>query len=484
MLEKYLKFIKGGKAHEAPAETGEQPAPAAGPSQSSPLPLLDPLVSAEREVVDTAAIAAGNVVASVLDVQTSGESSSLETLRRKIIGRQPVLDRSQRIVGYELLLRSKAQPTNRQPDAALRHMQDEALIRCLAELDERLFEDKIAFAAVSADMLVDPLLLKLPNKGMTLAVGPGDTKADEFLLRCRALRSLGYRIALDDCHPELIPAPLLSLAAFVRVDILKFDAIELEQIAARFLNNPGPLLVAMNVATEEDFDACRKIGFQCFEGNYFTGLRPSQPPRIDNDRIRVMELLDMVRNQTEISKLEEVFKRDAVLSYKLLRYINAPANGFPHKIRSIAHALVIFGYDHLYRWLTLLLFTSGTPDARSRALMQNALVRARMTELLGYDRLPLAEREGLFIVGIFSLLDALLNVPMDQALERLKLSDQVVAALARREGVYAPFLGLAVACEEADEDAIDRFADACGLDANAVNIAQVKALIWAEEIDS
>lgn len=131
-------------------------------------------------------------------------------------------------------------------------------------------------------------------------------------------------------------------------------------------------------------------------------------------------------------------------SYKLLRYINAPVNGF-HSKRSIAHALAILGYKQLYRWLTLLLLTSGETDPRSRALLQqNALVRARMTELLGQGKLPLA----------------------------------------RREGVYAHFLALFVACEEANPEAIIECAAACGLDANEVNTAQVKALVWSEAIDS
>ena len=111
-------------------------------------------------------------------------------------------------------------------------------------------------------------------------------------------------------------------------------------------------------------------------------------------------------------------------------------NGFQQPIRSIAHALVIIGYKQLYRWLTLL-STSGKADPRSKALLQNALVRARMTELLGQKKLSPAEREGLFIVGIFSLLDVLLNVPMEQALEQLQLPAPVMAALARREGIYA-----------------------------------------------
>ena len=490
MLGKYLKFIRGGKSgSDKPTAEPTASKSAAPPSSShslgSSIPLLDshPDVMPE-ESIDTGHIAADNVVASIPEIETNGQRTSREKLRQKIIGRQPVLDRSQQIIGYELLLRSKALPTVKTPDAALRRMQDEALIRCLADLDvKRLLEDKLAFVGISPIMLESPLLLKLPSKGVVLVVNPDEDKLEDNLLRCRELRGMGYQIALDDFEAKRGLGQFLTLASFIRVDVARFNAIELGKLADRFLDKSTLQLLAKNVETDDDFDACYKMHFHYFEGNYFTHLRPSMPPRVDSDRIRVLELLNMVKSQEEISQLEEKFKHDAMLSYKLLRYINAPVNGFQQQIRSIAHALVILGYQQLYRWLTLLLFTSGKADPRSKALLQNALVRARMTELLGQGKLSPTEREGLFIVGIFSLLDVLLNVPMAQALEQLQLPGPVTAALARREGVYAPFLSLAVACEEADQEAIIEYAAACGLDAGEVNTAQVKALVWAEEID-
>lgn len=485
MLEKYIKLFKGGAAASKKPQPVPEPAPPPSASLGSAIPLLDPLSPVtDSELIDTGHFAANNVVARVPEIQTDGPRTNAEKLRQKIIGRQPVLDRTQRIVGYELLLRSKALLMAKEPDAALLRMQDEALIHCLADLHlERLLEDKLAFVAISSSMLESPLLLKLPSKGVVLAVRPDLTRVEDNLLRCSELRGLGYQIALDDFEPKQGLGPFLALASFVRVDVSRFNAIELGKLAERFQDKPVPQLIAKNVETDDDFEACHKMHFHCYEGNYFTRLRPSSPHCLDSNRIRVLELLDMARNQVEVSLLEEGFKHDAVLTFKLLRYINAPVNGLQQQIRSIAHALMILGYNQLYRWLTLLLFTSGTQDARSRALLQNALVRARMTELLGHDRLPPAQQEGLFIVGIFSLLDALLNVPMVQALGQIKLPEPVVAALARREGVYAPFLSLAIACEEADQEAIVRHAAVCGLTADEVNIAQVKALVWAEELD-
>lgn len=488
MFEKYLKLIRGDKPgsggpEAAPPASG--PAAPPSPSPRGTIPLLDSLPpAAAEEPVDTGHFAADNVVDNIPDIETTGRRTNAEELRQKIIGRQPVLDRSQQIIGYELLLRSKTLPTVRAPDAALRRMQDEALIRCLMDLDvSRLLEDKLAFVEISPSMLESPLLRRLPGRGVVLAVCPDQDKLEDNLLRCRELSRLGYRIALDDFEADRDLGQFLTLASFIRVDVARFDAIELGKLADRFPDKPAPQLLAKNVETDDDFEACYKMRFHCFEGNYFTRRRPSMSPRIDSDRIRVLELLNRVKNQEEISRLEEGFKHDAMLVYKLLRYINAPVNGFQQQIRSIAHALVILGYNRLYRWLTLLLFSSGKADPRNKALLQNALVRARMTELLGQSKLSAAECEGLFIVGMFSLLDVLLNVPMEQALEQLHLSDPVMAALARREGIYAPFLALSVACEEADQEAIVEHAAACGLDANEVNTAQVKALVWAEEID-
>jgi EAL and modified HD-GYP domain-containing signal transduction protein len=439
---------------------------------------------AAEESIDTGHIAADNVVASIPEIETIGQRTNAKKLRQKIIGRQPVLDRTQHIIGYEFLLRSKALSMVKAPDAAMRRMQDEALIRCLAGLDvSRLFEGKLAFVGVSPAMLESPLLQQLPRKGVVLVVCPDLDNLEGNLLRCRELRGLGYQIALDDFEAGRGWGQFVTLASFIRVDVARFNAIELGKLADRFLDKSKLQLLAKNVDTEDDFEACYKMRFHCFEGNYFTRLRPSMPPRVDSDRIRVLELLNMVKSQENISQLEEKFKHDAMLSYKLLRYINAPVNGLQQQIHSIAHALVLLGYKQLYRWLTLLLFTSGKADPRSKAVLQNALVRARMTELLGQSKVPPTERDGLFIVGIFSLLDVLLNVPMEQALEQLQLPAQVVAALARHEGVYAPFLALSVACEEADQEAIVEHAAACGLDANEVNAAQVKALVWAEDID-
>lgn len=476
MLGKYLKFLIGGK------KSGDAPSTS---DIALPKSVETARISVETgKTIDTGHVPGSSVITAILPVETSGGQTDTENLRQRFLSHQPLLDRAQHVVGYELSLRNKAAQS--QNDAGkLQLLQGQTLVKCLIDHDiDRLVSDKQTLLSLPPSMLDNPLLLRLPRKGLTLCFDFNSTFDETARLRCKELKALGYRIALDNFTPDSAMETQLEIAQFARIDVTRYNAIELTRIIDRLLDKaPQIQLIARNVNTEVDFDVCRKLFFHYFQGYYFAKLQPAAPSRIDSDRVRVMELLNMVKNRAEIAEIEHVFKHDATLSYKLLLYMNAPVNRLSQEIHSIAHAIIILGYEQLYRWLTLLLFTSGIVDPRNKALLKNALVRARMAELLGQDRFSGQERDELFIVGIFSLLDVLLNAPMVQAVERLHLPSSITEALIRHSGIYAPYLDLAVACEDADEESISRIAADSGLDAKTVNQAHIQALIWAEEID-
>lgn len=417
------------------------------------------------------------------DAEHDTRAGAKATLQR-FLGRQPILDDAYRIVGYELKIRSGALPPEESTEAARHQAQNEMLVISVIDLAfQKALGNKLTFISLSPSMLDNPLLNELPAQNVVVAICPEKTDIEKLLAQCRELTARGIQIALEDFvyRPEL--NPLLELCRYVRINTRQYDALQLNEQAAALLKLHAPTLIATQVETEEAFEAYRKLSFSLFQGYYFTRLQPAAPHRIDNNRMRVMELLNLVINRADIPALEEKVKLDAALSYRLLNYINSPANGMQQQIQSIGHAITLIGYDQLYRWLTLLMFTSGKADERSRALLRNALVRGRFCESLGKDRLPPGELGGLFIVGIFSLLDALLNVPMADALTRLNLPKPVADALIRHEGMYAPYLHLATACENFDQDTIARYSAECGLDADAVNVAHVNALIWSEQIE-
>ncbi len=461
MLDKFLNFLKTG--------------------QDADLSNRDS--ATEAAVPDSSKNPSGSDAPGVLDMLSQGQGSVAGEKWRMFLGRQPILDTSSQFVGYELKLQDQNFPPSIGDEASLRSVQDELLVISVIDLDfQKVLGNRLVFIQVSPGMLDNPIIESLPKHKVVVGIRLTDAPGEPLLQRCRELAALGIPLALEDFEYQPEYAPFLAICSWVKMDTTRFDALALGRQISAILSSGTPRLIAQNVETDDAFEAYRALAFEYFQGAYFSRLQPNAPQRLDSDRMRVVEMLNLVMNHAELSELEDKVKRDPGLSYKLLNFINSPANGLQQKIRSIGHGLTLLGYDQLYRWLTLLLFTSGKTDGRSRTLLKNALVRARFTETLGQNRFESAERGGLFIVGIFSLLDALLNVPMAQALARLNLPDPVVEALLKRTGRYAPYLQLAIACENFDQDAIARYAEACGLTADEVNVTHVKAMIWGEEV--
>lgn len=404
---------------------------------------------------------------------------------QRFLTRQPILDGNHGIVGYELKRRapipadSGGLPAGATPQQA----EDEWLLASAIDLAfQRALGNKLTFLGIAAETLHSPLIEQLPKQKVVVALRP-DRCPQALISRAEQLAHDGLQLALDD------PAENQELAAYaryVRFDTTRYDAMALATQVVRSLDTSSrrkPLLIATQVDTPEVYAACRKLSFNLYQGYYYTFPLTAAAGRLDSSSLRVMELLNRVRNRAEFSEIERIFKLDPALSYRLLRYINSPAIGLRRTIESIGHALILLGHDQIYRWLTLLLFTGGEVDPRSQSLLRNALVRARFTESLGRDKLKPNERDGLFIVGIFSLLDALLNIPMTQALDGLHLPQAVHDALTGRGGIYSPYLKLALACEHFDQVAIGAIAAEIGLDADAVNLAHVEALIWSESVE-
>ncbi len=401
---------------------------------------------------------------------------------QRFLTRQPILDNAHAIIGYELKQRDISS-AERTEAAAPAQTEDEWLLKSTIDLDfQRALGDKMTFLSVAAETLHSPLIQLLPKDKVVITLHP-EHSTPALIERAQELAKEGLQLALDDPGENYELAPYCR---YIRLDTTRYDAMALaeEVVICQENNSANNLqLIAMQVDTAEVYEACRKLSFNFFQGYYYTQLQSAVPHRLDSSNLRVMELLNLVRNRAEFSLIEKSFKLDPALSYRLLRYINSPAIGLRRTIESIGHALILLGHDQIYRWLTLLLFTGGQADPRSQSLLRNALVRARFIETLGHDRLKPNERDGLFIIGIFSLLDALLNIPMTQALEGMHLPQPVLDALLKQSGIYAHYIKLALACEHFDQTAIAATAAEIGIDADTVNIAHVNALIWSEGVD-
>lgn len=398
------------------------------------------------------------------------------------IGRQPILDAKQHIIGYELLFRHNAEAESAEIDDDLKALTS-VLTNTIGDMDiQWLLGNRLAFINVTANAINSEFLALLPPKQTVFEILRTVEPTDELLARCRELVQEGYHFALDNPHLNEYSDAFLSIASYVKIDMLNMSESEAEQLYARYHSHqPTMKLVAEKVETQEMFKACEKIGFKHFQGFYFAKPENLTKKVVNASFDSVLNILNTVSRDAELSEIEAGFKRDAALSFKLLRYINSVGFGLSCEIQSIGHALSILGRKQLYRWLTLLMVTAGE-NATPPALMKTSLTRGRLTELLGESYFENQDKENLFIVGVFSLLDVILKSPMPDILEKIQLPESVGDALLNRQGIYGPFLQLTEACEEANTEKIEELAGLLQFDANKVNSCHMAALAWVEDM--
>ncbi|MDZ4211710.1 MAG: EAL domain-containing protein [Methylotenera sp.] len=396
------------------------------------------------------------------------------------IGRQPIMDEKQQIIGYELFFRHSA-------DAESAVFEDEfkayssVLMNTIGGVDiQWLLGDKLAFINVNEDMLKSEFIELMPPERTVLEVLRSVNPSAETVERCQILREQGYKIALDNPQLSTEASPLLQCADYIKIDIQSLSSAELQKAFTQ-LHVPSVKMIAEKVETDQQFEDCKRIGFRLFQGFHFARPETFTAKVINASFDSVLNILNTVSQDAEINVIEAGFKKDTALSFKLLRYINSVGFGLSFEIQSINHALTILGRKQLYRWLTLLMVTAGE-NSTPPALMKTSITRGRLTELLGETYFEKHDRDNLFIVGVFSLLDAILKMPMDKVLDKIQLPETVTEALLTREGIYGPFLQLTEACEDANSEKILELAELLQFDANKVNECHISALAWVETL--
>lgn len=396
------------------------------------------------------------------------------------IVREPLLDATQQVLGYELSWQHRSADGGMASDEDLHDLVDFAAARLNDDEAGWLLRDSVLFLEATPALIASDAIQAMPPKNTVLRLTAADLADGDTLAAATALRRQGFGISLCGADLSALPTALLPSVSHVEVN---FSATDFAAQAAILgaLKHSTIRVVARQFADWQEYNSCAARGLDAFIGDLYLTPRPDNTTKgLNPAQGIILQLMDMVRQNADVRKLEEVLKRDAALSYKLFRYINSVGFGLGAEIQSLRHAVTMLGYAPLYRWLSLLLATASTAGY-SAVLMQTAIVRGRFTELLGHGILPRNEAENLFVTGMFSLLDRLLGVSMEQVLEKIKLSEHVSQALLTRDGVYGPFLALAEACETGNGDA-GELADSLFISPQQVNEAHLAALAWAQSI--
>lgn len=390
----------------------------------------------------------------------------------KYLVRSPLLDAQQRVLGYKLGWQNA---TGRSGGSALPQLA--ALVaRCGA--DARL---GTLFLETGSPARPEETPQALDPQTTVLMLSREDLLDPGYMAWAELLRQKGFGLALRGADLAFLQAHEALLSPVTHLEVCE-DHPDLAAMN-QFAIHRRPMLSVMvdQYSSWQAFDACTALGMHGFFGALCRTSRKTNASGVLGPQAAlILQLMQMVQANADVRHLEKLLKRDAVLSYKLFRYINSASFGIEVEIQSLRHAVAMLGYTPLFRWLSLLLAMTNTVDF-SPALLQAAIVRGRLTELLGQGLLSRGESDDLFVVGMFSLLGQMLGVPITQVLNQIVLPDAIMQALLSREGKYGPFMLLAEACEQEDGCAAD-FADALFITATRVNDAHLSALAWAQSI--
>ncbi|MBS1198416.1 MAG: putative signal transduction protein [Proteobacteria bacterium] len=401
--------------------------------------------------------------------------------------REVVLDRDQRIAGYQFMLQEGARAHIRNSSRRVHHLYAEVLVRSLVNANiGELLGRRIAFIDIPDSFLANICLSSLPAKNVvltpTLHAEEGAPDLKNLRSTIDALRAEGFRLCIPD--PTIVTefAPLLPVTDFIFVHAQVLDArrgLHLSKIIHEVA--PNARLLMRDLPSIEEFRFCFRLGANLFQGPFITNREDWSEREVGPNTTRVSTIISRLRNDAETHELAKLLKHDAALSLRLLRYINSAANALPQSISSIEHALTLLGREKLYRWLILLVCSADAQNERGSAALETALVRGRMMELLGKDR-PAEMRETLFLVGLLSLIDVVLQVPLDKALATLALNPDIDAALRTGTGPLQPILELAIACEYNDGERIRQAAERCGISPEQASECHLQALLWAMQV--
>jgi len=407
---------------------------------------------------------------------SSGTGAQPAQLTR-YVARQPILSSGEQVFGYELLFRDGIADYFRSTDAdaASRSTLDTSLLMGL----DILCDGRKAFINCTTDTLLKDYITLLPSSQVVVEILESVSVDDLVKAACVRLKEAGYTIALDDFVADDPRAELAGFASIIKVDLQATTAQERAAIVKRFGSSHCRIL-AEKVETREEFSACKKAGFTYFQGYFFRKPELLHAREIPKNQVNYLRLMQAIsRDEVDAKEIEEIIKGEASLCYRLLRYLNSAAFSFAAEIHSVRHGLAILGEREVRRWVRLVA-TLGAGQNKPSDLVLSALVRARYCELLS-SKVPHGDSD-LFLVGLLSLMDAILEVPMGVVLEGISLDRESRAVLLGQKSPLAPVYQLMLSQEAADWPKVSELCAQLRLPESLVTTCHWQAMQWAREM--
>jgi c-di-GMP phosphodiesterase len=392
------------------------------------------------------------------------------------VARQPVFDREEQLAAFELLYRDVGTTASDEAGAAL--ASERLLLEaCLGSGLDTLAEGLPALLPVSRSLVLRGTVRVVHPRRVVLQLARGMSPTPDLMRACEQLVADGYRFAVDAADALRGPA-LLHIARLVRLDAATLEP-DVIAGAADELHRAGAWILANHIPNRVIRDRCQSAGVELFGGYEFARVDVVSRRDISVDHVQAFRLLKTIRDPDSPDRtIEDAFRRDLALTYKLLRLVNSAWVG-GRDIVTIGHAIRLVGREALYRWLSLLLISSIAERGVELEIANLSLTRARLCERIA-DVYGLRQAGGpLFMVGLFSMLDTLLGIPMSDLVVRLDLATDVARALVGREDFYGATLALVEAYETGSWSEVTSRCDEVGIAADVLPALYTEALQWA-----
>ena len=397
----------------------------------------------------------------------------------RFVARQPVFDRSEKVFGYELFFRDGIEDYFNacDPDAASRSTLDSSLLTGL----DVLCDGRRAFINCTRDVLLNEHVTLLPSEQTIVEVLESVEADRPVVAACQRLKEAGYLIAIDDFVANDPREPLTELADSLKVDLKRTTPAERTAMVKRY----GPWrcrMLAEKVETHEEFVTARDQGFLYFQGYFFRRPELMTAREIPANRVNYLRMLQAVaRPELDPREIELLLKSEASLCYRLLRYMNSAVFGFAAEIHSVRHALSLIGEREIRRWVRLVAAVAAGQQ-KSNELVLCALTRARFCELLG-AKVQHGDAD-LFFLGLLSIMDVILEVPMSTVLEKVSVDQETKAVLLGGANRQRPLYQLMLAQESGEWQQASELAKQLHLSESVVAESYWQAMHWTRQVSS
>ncbi|GAA5219134.1 EAL and HDOD domain-containing protein [Corallincola platygyrae] len=395
------------------------------------------------------------------------------------VARQPILNRDKALVGYELLFRDSLENVFPNIDP------HEATTKLLAGSHFHLGIDELtgqvpAFINFPEMSLLVKVPELLPKEQVVIELLENIAPSDEIVTVCKALKKKGYRIALDDFVLSQHWLPVLPYVDMVKIDFRSTGINDIQKTCDA-LEKYDIKLLAEKVETHDEFNFAMTLGFDYFQGYFFSAPEVVKTRALKPNEVNLVELLSKLgQTQCDFNELETIIQRDVSLSYKLLRYVNSSFFNRRREINSIRQALVYLGEDDIRKFIALIA-AANLSENKPSELIRLSITRARFCELVAMQKAPDYASKA-FLLGLFSLIGAILDEPLEKVLSKLPLSDDIKSALLNNEGELANYLALILDYERAVWDGVSSLSHSLGVDSGQLPEFYRDAIGWSNSL--